>query len=145
MLGVLWHPEEDQRSRVIGSLVERARARRGSAARMIQVIEPATAEVMAEVPRAGAEDMDAAVERARAGFPDGAPWLPPSERAASRAGRRAGGAAGGAGPLEARNAGKPIGDARGEMGMVVDTFRYYAAARPSVLPGRRSRWRAGWT
>jgi betaine-aldehyde dehydrogenase len=30
--------------------------------------------------------------------------------------------------LEARNAGKPIGDARGEMGMVVDTFRYYAGA-----------------
>ena len=29
--------------------------------------------------------------------------------------------------LEARNAGKPIGDARGEMQMVVDTFRYYAA------------------
>ena len=30
-LGVLWHPEEDERSRVIGSLVEEARARRGSA------------------------------------------------------------------------------------------------------------------
>jgi betaine-aldehyde dehydrogenase len=30
--------------------------------------------------------------------------------------------------LEARNAGKPIGDARGEMAMVVDTFRYYAGA-----------------
>ncbi len=30
--------------------------------------------------------------------------------------------------LEARNAGKPIGSARGEMGMVVDTFRYYAGA-----------------
>src|SRR3954471_15811045 len=30
--------------------------------------------------------------------------------------------------MEARNAGKPIGDARGEMQMVVDTFRYYAGA-----------------
>jgi acyl-CoA reductase-like NAD-dependent aldehyde dehydrogenase len=30
--------------------------------------------------------------------------------------------------LEARNAGKPIGDARGEIGMVVDVFRYYAGA-----------------
>jgi acyl-CoA reductase-like NAD-dependent aldehyde dehydrogenase len=30
--------------------------------------------------------------------------------------------------LEARNAGKPIGDARGEIGMVVETFRYYAGA-----------------
>ena len=30
--------------------------------------------------------------------------------------------------LEARNAGKAIGDARGEIGMVVETFRYYAGA-----------------
>ena len=37
--------------------------------------------------------------------------------------------------LEARNAGKPIGDARGEMGMVVDTFRYYAGA-PERLTGK---------
>ena len=35
--------------------------------------------------------------------------------------------------LEARNAGKPIGDARGEMGMVVDTFRYYAGAPERTL------------
>jgi len=35
--------------------------------------------------------------------------------------------------LEARNAGKPIGDARGEMGMVVDTFRYYAGAVERLL------------
>src|SRR5439155_8963329 len=37
--------------------------------------------------------------------------------------------------LEARNAGKPIADARGEMGMVVATFRYYAGA-PERLLGR---------
>jgi betaine-aldehyde dehydrogenase len=35
--------------------------------------------------------------------------------------------------LEARNAGKPIGDARGEMGMVVDVFRYYAGAPERLL------------
>ena len=35
--------------------------------------------------------------------------------------------------LEARNAGKPIGDARGEMGMVADTFRYYAGAPERLL------------
>ena len=35
--------------------------------------------------------------------------------------------------LEARNAGKPIGDARGEMGMVVSTFRYYAGAPERLL------------
>jgi betaine-aldehyde dehydrogenase len=35
--------------------------------------------------------------------------------------------------LEARNAGKTIADARGEMGMVVDTFRYYAGAPERLL------------
>ena len=35
--------------------------------------------------------------------------------------------------LEARNAGKPIGDARGEIGMVVDTFRYYSGAPERLL------------
>ena len=35
--------------------------------------------------------------------------------------------------LEARNAGKPIGDARGEMGMVVETFRYYAGGPERLL------------
>ena len=35
--------------------------------------------------------------------------------------------------LEARNAGKAIADARGEMGMVVDTFRYYAGAPERLL------------
>jgi betaine-aldehyde dehydrogenase len=44
--------------------------------------------------------------------------------------------------LEARNAGKPIGDARGEMQMVVDTFRYYAGA-PSGCSATRSPWPAG--
>ena len=44
--------------------------------------------------------------------------------------------------LEARNAGKPIGDARGEMGMVVDTFRYYAARAGAACSATRSRSRA---
>jgi putative glutamine amidotransferase len=32
-LGVLWHPEQDERSRVVGSLVEAARERKGAVAR----------------------------------------------------------------------------------------------------------------
>jgi len=35
--------------------------------------------------------------------------------------------------LEARNAGKPISDSRGEMGMVVETFRYYSGAPERLL------------
>ena len=45
--------------------------------------------------------------------------------------------------LEARNAGKPISDARGEIAMVVECFRYYAggAGAPARAddPGRRRR------
>ncbi len=101
---------------------------------MIQVLEPATEEVMAEVPRAGAEQVDAAVAAARAAFPG---WraIDPPERAAAL--RRLADAleaeTEGLAVLEARNAGKPIGDARDEMGMVVETFRYYAGAPERLL------------
>jgi acyl-CoA reductase-like NAD-dependent aldehyde dehydrogenase len=103
---------------------------------MISVIEPATAEVLAELPQAGVEETDAAVARAKAVFPL---WraVSPSDRAALLL-RLAGTLAQNQeelAVLEARNAGKPISDARGEMQMVVDTFRYYAGA-PERLTGK---------
>jgi acyl-CoA reductase-like NAD-dependent aldehyde dehydrogenase len=102
----------------------------------IRVIEPASEEVMAEIPRAGTDETDAAIERARSAFPA---WraMPPADRSAllhdltDAISERAGDLA----VLEARNAGKPISDARGEMGMVVETFRYYAGA-PERLTGK---------
>jgi acyl-CoA reductase-like NAD-dependent aldehyde dehydrogenase len=47
----------------------------------VHVIEPATEEVLAELPQAGIDETDAAVERARAAFPA---WhrIAPGERAA---------------------------------------------------------------
>jgi betaine-aldehyde dehydrogenase len=98
------------------------------------VIEPATERVLREVPQAGVEDADAAVERAKAAFPA---WraVTPGDRArllrrvaeglAARAEHLA--------QLEARNVGKPIGDARGEVGLVVDVFHYYAGAPERLL------------
>ena len=100
----------------------------------IEVIEPATEQVMAEVPRAGAEEVDAAVARAKAAFPA---WraVAPADRAKllrdladAIEGRQEDLA-----QLEARNAGKPIGDARGEIEMVVETSRYYAGAPERLL------------
>ncbi|MDQ3573006.1 MAG: aldehyde dehydrogenase family protein [Actinomycetota bacterium] len=91
---------------------------------------------MAEVPRAGADEVDAAVAAAKAAFPA---WraVDPAERAATL--RRLADAieaeAGDLAMTEARNAGKPIADARGEIAMVVDCFRYYAGA-PERLLGR---------
>jgi acyl-CoA reductase-like NAD-dependent aldehyde dehydrogenase len=101
---------------------------------VISVVEPATAEVMAEVPRAGEDEVDAAVERAKGAF-EGWRGVAPEERSAllhgladALAERREDLAR-----LEARNVGKPISDARAEMGMVADTFRYYAAAPQRLL------------
>jgi betaine-aldehyde dehydrogenase len=101
---------------------------------VIDVVEPATAQVMASVPRAGVEETDAAVAAAKAAFPA---WrdVTPGDRAALM--RRLADAIESEledlARLEARNAGKPIGDARGEMGMVVGCFRYYAGAPERLL------------
>jgi acyl-CoA reductase-like NAD-dependent aldehyde dehydrogenase len=113
-------PEAEQRSQEWGQ---------DAPTRTLSVLEPATEQVLAEIPRGGAREADAAVARAKAAYPA---WraLAPADRsrllhrlADALEDRREELAT-----LEARNAGKPIGDARGEMGMVADTFRYYAAA-----------------
>jgi acyl-CoA reductase-like NAD-dependent aldehyde dehydrogenase len=100
----------------------------------LTVIEPATGQPLQERPRASVEETDAAVARARAAHPA---WraLAPADRSrllhglADELEAHAEELA----VLEARNAGKPIADARGEIGMVVDTFRYYAAGPERLL------------
>ena len=131
-LGVLWHAgggRQEQRGRLAGRGLPR-----GGGVGVIEVIEPATETVMAEVPRAGAEEVDAAVAAAKTAF--GA-WraVEPGERAATL--RSLADAieaeAGELATIEARNAGKPISDARGEIAMVVECFRYYAGAPERLL------------
>ena len=101
---------------------------------MIEVIEPATERVMAEVPRAGIEETDAAIAAAKRAFPG---WrdVSPADRAELMRGLADALEAEleGLSRLEARNAGKPIGDARGEISMVVECFRYYAGAPERLL------------
>jgi betaine-aldehyde dehydrogenase len=101
---------------------------------MIEVVEPATGAPMAEVRRAGVEEVDAAVARAHAALPAWRALTADDRGVALRALTEALSAeAEDLAVLEARNAGKPIGDARGEMEMVVETFRYYAAAPERLL------------
>src|SRR4051812_23664512 len=100
----------------------------------LQVLEPATEGVLETVPRATVEDVDAAVARAKAAFRGWAAVAPGDRarlllRVAALVEDRLEELA----TLEARNAGKPIGDARGEIGMVAETFRYYAAAPERLL------------
>ncbi len=101
---------------------------------IVRVLEPATEEVMAELPKAGPEEADAAIARAKAAFPA---WraVAPAERAdllrqiSAAIRERVDDLA----RLEARNVGKPISDARGEVGMVADVFGYYAGAPERLL------------
>jgi acyl-CoA reductase-like NAD-dependent aldehyde dehydrogenase len=100
----------------------------------MQVFEPATEQVLAELPRASAEDADAAIARAKTAFPA---WraVTPADRAKllRRLAQTIEGSLEELATLEARNVGKPISDARGEIGMVVDVFDYYAGAPERLL------------
>jgi acyl-CoA reductase-like NAD-dependent aldehyde dehydrogenase len=92
-------------------------------------VNPATEQVIAELPEAGVEDADAAVARAQAAFPG---WraIAPADRA--RLLRRLATLVEEHGEelaqIESRNVGKPIGGARAEVAMVADVFHFYAGA-----------------
>jgi betaine-aldehyde dehydrogenase len=114
----------------------RAQGAHSNKSGMLTVIEPATEKVLAELKEASVEDADRAVAKARAALPA---WkaVSPKDRAAMM--RRLAAAIDKhreeLAQLEARNVGKPISDARGEVGMVVDVFTYYAGA-PERLFGK---------
>jgi acyl-CoA reductase-like NAD-dependent aldehyde dehydrogenase len=102
----------------------------------LRVIEPATEKVMAELHEASVEEADAAVARAKAAYPA---WKAVSPKDRANLLRRIASAVEKhleeLAQLESRNVGKPISDARGEVGMVVDVFNYYAGA-PERLAGK---------
>jgi acyl-CoA reductase-like NAD-dependent aldehyde dehydrogenase len=100
----------------------------------MQVFEPATEQVLAELPRAGAEEADEAVARAKEAFPAWRDVTPGDRGKLLRSLARAiDESLEELARLEARNVGKPISDARGEVGMVVDVFDYYAGAPERLL------------
>ncbi|MBA2511848.1 MAG: aldehyde dehydrogenase [Rubrobacter sp.] len=101
---------------------------------MLEILNPATEEVVERIEPATARDADAAVARAKKAFPA---WrdVEPTDR--SRLLRRLAGALEAEkenlAQLESRDTGKPINDARDEMGMVADTFHYYAGMPERLL------------
>ena len=106
------------------------------------VLDPSNGEVVDRVPAATPDDVDTAVRRADDAFRGGA-WrtLPAPER--GRVLRRVSDLvrerAEELAVLEARQAGKPIAAARGEIGALARTFEYYAGAVDKVtgqtIPG----------
>src|SRR5918912_3765011 len=101
---------------------------------MLEILNPATEEVVERLEPATEGDADAAVARAREAFPA---WrdVEPADRA--RLLRRLADALESEqenlAQLESKNTGKPIGDSRGEMGMVAETFHYYAGMPERLL------------
>src|SRR6266542_4118102 len=118
--GMLMQPEKG-----IGGGVGQAQDGNGH----VTVLNPATEELIAELPEAGIEETGAAVARARSAYPA---WraVAPSDRArllrrlASLVEEHTEELA----RLETRNVGKPISDSRGEVGMVAEVFNFYAGA-----------------
>jgi acyl-CoA reductase-like NAD-dependent aldehyde dehydrogenase len=96
---------------------------------MTQVLNPATEEVLAEIPTAGVDDLNEAVAAARRAFPAWSAVSPPDR---IRLLRRVAGLIEEHGEelaaVETRNVGKPISDSQGEVQMVADVFHYYAGA-----------------
>ncbi len=102
----------------------------------MQVIEPATAVPMAEVARAGPEDADRAVAVALEAFETGT-WPRTSARERGRVLTKASflirDRQEELARLEARNGGKPIAAARGEIDLVANVFEYWGGAANKIF------------
>lgn len=112
---------------------ERASASSGAT---FEVIEPATGKPFIEVAQAGVEDVEQAVQLAHHAFEQGRwPRLSATERghvlqrAATLIRERMEALA----LIEARNAGKPLRDARGEIGLVASVFEYWGGAANKIF------------
>jgi acyl-CoA reductase-like NAD-dependent aldehyde dehydrogenase len=95
----------------------------------LAVLNPATEEPIAELERAGVEETDAAVARAKAVFPA---WREVSPHDRARLLRRLATLveehAEELARIESQNVGKPISGARAEVAMVAQVFHFYAGA-----------------
>ena len=96
---------------------------------VLTVVNPATEQVIAELPLAGVAETDEAVARAKAAGPA---WraVAPADRARllRRFADRVESVAEELAQLETANVGKPITDSRDEVGMVVEVLHFYAGA-----------------
>jgi acyl-CoA reductase-like NAD-dependent aldehyde dehydrogenase len=98
--------------------------------RTFDSLDPATGDVLARVPRGGADDVDRAVTAARRAFDDGTWGAAVAERERSRILLRMAGLVrerfDELVELEVRDCGKPLADARGDIDEVAFMFEYYA-------------------
>ncbi|MGB7755058.1 MAG: aldehyde dehydrogenase family protein [Salinisphaera sp.] len=96
---------------------------------MLEIINPATGECFERVEEAGAAEVDVAVAAAHAAFPAWRDMAPPERSRLLRAlARKLEDAHESLARLESTNTGKPLSSARGEVGIAIETFHYYAGA-----------------
>jgi 1-pyrroline dehydrogenase len=109
---------------------------RGGGEGRIPVVDPSTGEVIAEVPKAGRAELDAAVEAANAASASWAGTSPGERSAALLALADAVDAqAEVLGRLESRNVGKPVSAVPEELAFAVDNLRFFAGGA-RLLEGR---------
>jgi 1-pyrroline dehydrogenase len=118
----------------------------GASGETMEVINPATGETIAEVPRCGAEDVDRAVEAAKKVLPE---WLDktPKDRSEllhaladvidAHAEELA--------QLESLNVGKPLMASRDEMPFSADNLRFFAGAARNLEGKSAGEYIAGYT
>jgi betaine-aldehyde dehydrogenase len=116
LIGGRWRPGEDDKT--------------------FEVVEPATSEVMAKAAVASPADVDAAVTAARTAFDKGE-WSNAAASARAKVLYRIAelirSSADSLATLEARNAGKPMRDARDEVMGAAQCFEYYAGAATRIF------------
>ncbi len=102
----------------------------------LDILEPATGQGLATVAAGAAADVDRAIRAARESF-DAGVWSGQSATARGRVLLRVAALmrerSEDLAVLEARNAGKPIGDARWEVNAAADVFEYYAGAANKIF------------
>jgi 1-pyrroline dehydrogenase len=112
----------------------------------MEVINPATGETIAEVPRASAEDVDRAVQAAKKALPE---WLEttPGERAelllklADAIDEHGDELA----EIESRNVGKPLAAAKDELPVCADNIRFFAGAARMLEGKSAGEYMRGYT
>jgi betaine-aldehyde dehydrogenase/aminobutyraldehyde dehydrogenase len=112
----------------------------------MEVLNPATEEVLAEVPRCGVEDVDAAVAAAKAALPE---WLDttPGERAEAllALARVLEDNAEELAAIESANVGKPLAYAGEELPIMVDHMRFFAGAARMLEGKSAGEYMRGYT
>src|SRR5947209_11545638 len=112
----------------------------------MDVINPATGETIAEVPSSGAEDVDRAVEAAKAVLPD---WLEKTPKDRSELLHKLADVlednAEELAQLESLNVGKPLMASRDEMPFSADNLRFFAGAARQLEGKSAGEYIAGYT